>query len=65
MAIAICLFLGVFRSVANGAALLLHTVAVVVTWRQFIDPSGDPINRLVIAGVPALGGFPALFLLRY
>jgi putative oxidoreductase len=65
IAIAACLFLGIFRSVAYGAALLLHTVTVVVTWRQLIDPWGDPINHLFIAGVPVLGGFLALFLLRH
>jgi putative oxidoreductase len=65
IAIAICLFLGVLRSVAYGAALLLHAVTVVVTWRQLIDPWGDPINHLFMAGVPVLGGFLALFLLRH
>lgn len=65
IAIALCLFLGVFRALAYGAALLLHAVTVVVTWRQLIDPWGDPINHLFIAGVPVLGGFLALFILRH
>lgn len=64
IAIALCLFLGLFRTVAYGAAALLHAVTVVVSWRQLIDPWGDPANHLFIAAIPVLGGFIALFLLR-
>ncbi len=64
IAIAACLLLGVFRTAAYGAALALHTVTVLVTWRQLLDPWGDPVNHLFIAGLPVLGGFLALFLLR-
>jgi putative oxidoreductase len=62
--IAACLFLGVFRTVAYGAALVLHAVSVLVSWRQLLDPWGDPANHLFIAGVPVLGALLALFLLR-
>jgi len=65
IAIAACLFLGIFRTMAYGAALVLHAITVAVTWRQLIDPWGDPINHLFIAGVPILGAFIALFLLRH
>ena len=65
IAIAVCLFLGLFRTVAYGAALALHAVTVLVTWRQLLDPWGDEVNHLFIAGVPVLGGFIALFLLRH
>lgn len=65
IALAICLFFGLFRTVAYGAALALHAVTVLVTWRQLLDPWGDPVNHLFIAGVPVLGGFLALFLLRH
>ena len=64
IAIAVCLFLGMFRTPAYGAALALHTVTVLVTWRQLTDPWGDPMNHLFLAGIPVLGGFLALFLLR-
>jgi uncharacterized membrane protein YphA (DoxX/SURF4 family) len=64
IAIALCMILGVFRTAAYGAALLLHGVTVLVTWRQLVDPWGDPINHLFTAAVPVLGGFLALFLLR-
>ena len=64
IAIALCIILGQFRTITYGAALLLHAVTVAVTWRQLIDPWGDPINHLFTAGIPVLGGFLALFLLR-
>ncbi|MBA2564330.1 MAG: hypothetical protein H0V09_02750 [Gemmatimonadetes bacterium] len=65
IAIAGCLFLGVFRTVAYGAALALHAVSVLVSWRQLVDPWGDPANHLFIASVPVLGALIALFLLRH
>ena len=65
IAIAVCLFLGLFRTVAYGAELALHAVTVLVTWRQLLDTWGDEANHLFIAGVPVLGGFIALFLLRH
>jgi len=64
IAIALCLFLGIFRTPAYGAALALHAVTTIVTWRQLADPWGDPANHLFVAGLPVLGGFLALFLLR-
>lgn len=65
IAIAICIFLGVFRTLAYGAGLALHAVSVLVSWRQLFDPWADPISHLFIAGVPVLGAFAALFLLRH
>ncbi len=65
IALAVCLFLGLFRTVAYGAALGLHAVSVAVSWRQLLDPWGDPANHLFIAGVPTLGALLALFLLRH
>jgi putative oxidoreductase len=65
IAIAICLFLGLFRTISYGAAMLIHAVTVVITWRQLIDPWGNEFNHLFIAGVPVLGAFVALFLLRH
>jgi len=65
IAIAACLFLGLFRSAAYGAALALHAVSVFVSWRQLLDPWGDAANHLFIASVPVLGALIALFLLRH
>ncbi len=65
VAIAFCLFLGLFRTAAYGTALALHAVTVVVSWRQLLDPWGDPVSHLFIASVPVLGALLALFLLRH
>lgn len=65
IAIAACLFLGLYRTVAYGAALALHAVTVAVSWRQLLDPWGDPVNHLFVASVPVLGALAALFLLRH
>jgi putative oxidoreductase len=65
IAIAVCLFLGLFRTVAYGAALALHAVTVLVSWRQLFNPWGAPENHLFIASVPVLGALIALFLLRH
>src|ERR671919_1259985 len=51
IAIAVCMFLGLARTVAYGAAVVLHAISVVVSWRQLIDPWGDAANHLFIAGV--------------
>lgn len=65
IAIAACLFLGLFRTPAYGAAVALHAVSVIVSWRLLLDPWGDVANHLFIAGVPVLGALIALFLLRH
>jgi putative oxidoreductase len=65
VAIAGCLFLGVFRTVAYGTALALHAISVLVSWRELLNPWGDAVNHLFIAGVPVLGALGALFLLRH
>lgn len=62
--LAACFFLGVFRTAAYGAALALHGLSVLVSWRQLLDPWGEPANHLFIAGLPVWGAFAALFLLR-
>ena len=63
--IAGCLFLGLFRTAAYGAALALHAVTVFVSWRELLDPWGTDVNHLFIASVPVLGALIALFLLRH
>jgi uncharacterized membrane protein YphA (DoxX/SURF4 family) len=65
VALAACFFLGMFRTIAYGAAIVIHAVSVVVSWRQLIDPWGDSANHLFIAAVPVLGAMIALFLLRH
>jgi uncharacterized membrane protein YphA (DoxX/SURF4 family) len=65
IAIAVCLLLGILRTVAYGAALALHTVTVIVSWRELLSPWADPMNHLFIASVPVLGALIALFVLRH
>jgi len=65
IAIAICIFLAVLRTVAYGAALVLHTISMVVSWPPLLNPWAEPVNHLFIAGLPVWGAFLALFLLRH
>ena len=64
IALAVGLFLGLYPSLTYAAATLLHAVSVAVSWRQLLSPWADPANHLFIAGLPVLGGFIALYLLR-
>jgi putative oxidoreductase len=63
--IAICMLLGLWRTVSYGAATVLHSLSLAVTWRQLLSPWADPVNHLFIAGLPVWGAFIALFLLRH
>src|SRR5437016_1286346 len=38
--ISLGLLFGVWRTLSYGAALLIHTVTVIVSWRQLLDPWG-------------------------
>lgn len=60
------LMLGAFRTLSYGLALAIHTVTVMVSWRQLLDPYGLAKigNHLWIATWPTFGGFIALFLMR-
>ncbi len=64
VAIAVSLLLGLFKTITYGAATLLHAITVAVSWRQLLNPWADPASHLFIAGVPVLGAFAALFLMR-
>jgi putative oxidoreductase len=64
--LSLALLAGALRTVSYGLALLVHTVTVVVSWRQLLDPWGlaKVGNHLWIATWPVWGGFIALFLMR-
>jgi putative oxidoreductase len=47
IALAGCLFLGLCHTAAYGAALALHTISVLVSWRQLLAPWSDPMNHLL------------------
>jgi uncharacterized membrane protein YphA (DoxX/SURF4 family) len=64
IALALCFFLGLFPTIAYGAGVVLHSVSVLVSWNQLLHPWADPVSHLFVAGIPVLGAFVALFLLR-
>ena len=54
---------GQFKMLSYGVILGMHTVSVLSTYRQLLDPYQPP-NLLFWAGVSVLGASSALFLLR-
>jgi len=66
LVLSLALLLGAYRTLSYGLSLLVHTVTVVVSWRQLFDPFGlaKVGNHLWIATWPTWGGFIALFLMR-
>ena len=62
--LALALLFGAYRRWSYGLAALVHTVSVVSTWRQLLNPYGAGSNHLFIAGVPVLAAFVLLYLLR-
>jgi putative oxidoreductase len=67
LVLSLALLFGVLRTASYGLALVIHTVTVIVSWRQLSDPYGLAKigNHLWIATWPTFGGFVALFLMRY
>ena len=64
--VSLALLVGFQRTISYGLSLLIHTVTVVVSWRQLFDPWGlaKVGNHLWISTWPTWGGFAALFLMR-
>src|SRR6266540_7039127 len=64
--LSLALLLGAYRTVSYGLSLLVHTVTVVVSWRQLLDPFGlaKVGSHLWISTWPTWGAFVALFMLR-
>ena len=64
--LSLALLFGFYRTVSYGLSLLVHTVTVIVSWRQLFDPWGlaKVGSHLWISTWPTLGGFAALFLMR-
>lgn len=64
--ISTALLLGFARRPVYGLATIIHAISTIATWRQLLDPFGfgKVGNHLFIAGVPVLGAFLALYLLR-
>lgn len=64
--LSIAFLLGFYRTVSYGLALLVHTVTVLVSWRQLLDPWGlaKVGNHLWISTWPTWGAFAALYIMR-
>jgi uncharacterized membrane protein YphA (DoxX/SURF4 family) len=64
--VSLALLVGFYRTISYGLSLLIHTVTVIVSWRQLFDPWGlaKVGNHLWISTWPTWGGFAALFLMR-
>ena len=52
---------GIGKTWTYGFVLLTHTVSVLSSWRQYLDPFD---NMLFLAAIPMLSACVALFLLR-
>ena len=65
--LSLAVLVGAYRTLSYGLSLLVHTVTVVVSWRQLFDPFGLAKigGHLWIATWPTWGGFIALFLMRH
>src|SRR5258706_5195322 len=61
--VSLALLVGFYRTVSYGLSLLIHTVTVVVSWRQLFDPWGlaNVGSHLWVSTWPTWGGFAALF----
>jgi putative oxidoreductase len=64
--VSLALLVGFYRTISYGLSLLIHTVTVVVSWRQLFDPWGlaKVGNHLWLSTWPTWGDFAALFLMR-
>jgi putative oxidoreductase len=64
--LSLALLVGFYRTISYSLSLVVHTVTVVVSWRQLFDPWGlaKVGSHLWISTWPTWGGFAALFLMR-
>src|SRR5438132_11187849 len=64
--VSLALLVGFYRTISYGLSLLIHTVTVVVSWRQLFDPWGlaKVGSHLWISTWPTCGGFAPLLLMR-
>ncbi|MDE2471057.1 MAG: hypothetical protein KGL35_20515 [Bradyrhizobium sp.] len=66
LALSVALLIGFTQRPVYALAILLHATSTLASWRQLLDPFGiaTPGDDLFLAGVPVLGAFLALCLLR-
>ena len=61
--VVIAFILGLFRTWSYGLVTLMHTVSVVSSWKQYLDPWTYP-HILFYAAIPMLSACIALWMLR-
>ena len=66
LVLSLALLAGFARRPVYALAIVLHATSTLASWRQILDPFGiaRPGDDLFLAGVPVLGAFIALYLLR-
>jgi putative oxidoreductase len=66
LVLSLALLFGLYRTISYGLSLLIHTVTVIVSWRELLDPWGlaKVGSHLWLSTWPTWGGFIALFLMR-
>jgi hypothetical protein len=66
LVLSLALLFGFYRAISYGLSLLIHSITVLVSWRQLLDPYGlgKIGNHLWLATWPTWGAFAALFLMR-
>ena len=62
--IVLMFMLGLFKTLSYGALLGMHTVSVLSTYQQILNPYQPP-NHMFWAAVPVLAALVALFILRH
>ncbi|MFQ5621345.1 MAG: DoxX family membrane protein [Candidatus Nanoarchaeia archaeon] len=60
--LAIAIMTGMWKQWSYGLGLAAHTISVLSSYKQHLDPFGK--NHLFIAGLPVLAAFIALYMLR-
>ena len=61
--VVIAFIIGLFRTWSYGLILLMHTVSVASSWKQYLDPWTYP-HILFYAAIPMLSACIALWMLR-
>jgi hypothetical protein len=61
-ALSLALLAGLWKTWTYGAALAIHSISTLSTWKQLAAPFGE--HHLFLAAIPVLAGFVTLFLLR-
>lgn len=65
LVIVLALLAGLYRRISYGAALAMHSLSVIATWRELINPYDlSNHNHMFMTGVPVLAALWLLYMLR-